>query len=162
MRYENMIYTTTSSVNVPISLLLEADPEERSIRSYLSDSLAFVAQNYGEIIAACLVVKRDTFNAEIVNISVQNKHHRKGIGSELLSFCLEQLSEQNVKKVELGTGTFGYQLAFYQRFGFRVDGVIKDYFVKNYAYPIYENGIQHKDMLTLSLNLSRISRNQLL
>ncbi|CDI94197.1 IAA acetyltransferase [Pseudomonas aeruginosa PA38182] len=56
-------------------------------------------------------------------------------------------------RIELGTGTFGYQLAFYQRVGFRVDKVVKNYFLDNYDQPIYEMGIQHKDMLRLSLIL---------
>ncbi|AWE68994.1 putative iAA acetyltransferase [Pseudomonas aeruginosa] len=44
-------------------------------------------------------------------------------------------------------------MAFYQRVGFRVDKVVKNYFLDNYDQPIYEMGIQHKDMLRLSLIL---------
>jgi len=44
-------------------------------------------------------------------------------------------------------------LAFYQRFGFRVDSILKDYFIINYDEPIFENGIQLKDMLRLILKL---------
>ncbi|EXJ14911.1 acetyltransferase, GNAT family [Imhoffiella purpurea] len=58
-----------------------------------------------------------------------------------------------VKRLEVGTGTFGYQLAFYQREGFRVDAIEKDFFLSNYDGPIYEDGIQLKDMLRLALDL---------
>ena len=54
----------------------------------------------------------------------------------------------------MGTGTFGYQLAFYQRQGFRATGIDRDFFVKNYPEPIFEDGIQLFDMLRLTLRLS--------
>jgi ribosomal protein S18 acetylase RimI-like enzyme len=90
---------------------------------------------------------------ELFNISVQPDQQAKGIGSRLLKFTLAQLSEQGFRRVELGTGAFGYQLAFYQRLRFRVDSVIKDYFLDNYTEEIYEEGIQHKDMLRLYTHL---------
>ncbi|HFD3583228.1 TPA: GNAT family N-acetyltransferase, partial [Vibrio parahaemolyticus] len=34
-----------------------------------------------------------------------------------------------------------------------VDSIVKDYFLLNYPKPIYENGIQHKDMLRLYAQL---------
>ena len=60
--------------------------------------------------------------------------------------------EAKVKRLEVGTGTFGYQLAFYQREDFRADAIDKDFFLINYEEPIFENGIQLKDMLRLGLN----------
>ena len=71
----------------------------------------------------------------------------------MLRHILEQLKESDVKSVELGTGSFGYQLTFYQQFGFRVDSIHKDHFIDNYDEPIFENGIQLKDMLRLVLKL---------
>jgi hypothetical protein len=54
-------------------------------------------------------------------------------------------------RLEAGTGTFGYQLAYYQREGFRVSAIDRNFFLDNYPEPIYENGIQHKDMPRLTL-----------
>ena len=54
----------------------------------------------------------------------------------------------------MGTGTFDYQLAFYQRHGFCVTSIDHDFFVKNYPEPIFEDGIQLVDMLRLSLRYS--------
>jgi hypothetical protein len=51
----------------------------------------------------------------------------------------------------VGTGTFGYQLAFYQRHGFRVTSIDRDFFIKNYSEPIFEDGIQLFDMLRFAL-----------
>jgi hypothetical protein len=58
------------------------------------------------------------------------------------------------QQLEVGTGTFGYQLAFYQRQGFRVTSIDSDFFIKNYPEPIFEDGIQLFDMLRLTLRYS--------
>ncbi|MBB3060531.1 hypothetical protein [Microbulbifer rhizosphaerae] len=55
-----------------------------------------------------------------------------------------------MQRLEVGAGTFGYQLTFYQRQGFRVERIDKNFFLKSYPEPIVENGIQHGDMLRLT------------
>lgn len=138
---------------VPMPLLLEADPSESSIGSYLSGSWCFVALENNQIIAACVVNKNINLGSEIFNISVYPEHQKKGIGSKLLKFVLAELKGKGVSRVELGTGTFGHQLSYYQRLGFRVSSVDKDYFLVNYPEAIVENGIQHKDRLRLYIEL---------
>ena len=59
--------------------------------------------------------------------------------------------EKNDRVLEVGTGSFGYQLSWYQRAGFRVFAIERDFFLENYPEPIYECGIQLKDMLRLAL-----------
>lgn len=66
---------------------------------------------------------------------------------------LTSLAGKGVLRVELGTGSFGHQLTYYQRHGFRVHAVLKDHFLIHYPEPLMEYGIQHKDMLRLSLVL---------
>ena len=144
-----MEYIEVKSSEIPLDLLLEADPSEVSISSYLSDSWCFVALDNERILAACAVKPQTNSLAEIYNVSVYPKYQGQGIGSELLKFALSQLLSKGINCVELGTGTFGYQLTYYQRLGFRVKSVIKDYFLVNYPEPIFEKGIQHQDMLRL-------------
>lgn len=138
---------------VPFDLLLEADPSEASISSYLTDSWCFVACESDEVLAACIAKPLTSTTVEIFNVSVQPSHQRLGIGTQLLKSVLTELPNKGITRLELGTGTFGYQLTYYQRLGFRVDSVSKDYFLINYSAPIFENGIQHKDMLRLYINL---------
>lgn len=80
-------------------------------------------------------------------------YQNQGIGTELLQHLFGIVKERNGESVEVGTGTFGYQLAFYQRAGFRADRIDKDFFLLNYKEAIFENGIQHKDMLRLLIKL---------
>ncbi|MCG7550527.1 N-acetyltransferase [Pseudoalteromonas sp. Of7M-16] len=148
-----MEYLEVNSHAIPIELLLEADPSKESILNYLSGSWCFVATTRGKILAACIVKAQDVELAEIYNISVYPAYQGQGIGSKLLQFTLSELSNRGVKRVELGTGTFGYQLTYYQRIGFRVASVSKDYYLKQYDMPIFENGIQHKDMLRLYIQI---------
>ena len=138
---------------VPKKLLLEADPSIDRVNQYLVDSLCFVATIQSKVIGVCVLKLIDRNRYELFNIAVSPENQKKGIGSQLLRYILEHLKERNVKSVELGTGTFGYQLTFYQRFGFRVDSIRKDYFINNYDEPIFENKIQLKDMLRLILKL---------
>lgn len=138
---------------IPLSLLLEADPSEAVIQSYLPESLCFIAEDQSQVVAAAVLKTVSQNQVELMNISVLPDHQAKGIGSELLKFTLEQLRDRGYIRVELGTGTFGYQLTFYQRLGFRVDSVIKNHFLDNYPDSIFENGIQHKDMLWLYIDL---------
>ena len=144
-----MEYIEVKSSHISLDLLLEADPSKASISSYLPDSWCFAASDNERILAACVVKIQISSLAEIYNVSVYPEYQGKGIGSELLAFVLSQLPSKGINRVELGTGTFGYQLTYYQRLGFRVDSVMKDYFLLNYPEPIFENGIQHQDMLRL-------------
>ncbi|WP_261885873.1 GNAT family N-acetyltransferase [Vibrio pomeroyi] len=148
-----MEYVELEPREIPMALLLEADPSEASIASYLDESWCYAAKQDNRIIGVCVVKLIGENVAEIFNVSVSPAHQQKGIGSKVLAFALKQLAQHDVKRVELGTGTFGYQLTYYQRAGFRVDSVIKNHFIDHYPEPIFENGIQHQDMLRLYIEL---------
>lgn len=138
---------------VPLSLLLEGDPSESSISAYLTDSWCFVAEMDGIVVGACIVKSMAPNFSEVFNVSVRPEFQQKRIGTDLLVYAIQALKLKKIKRLELGTGSFGYQLAYYHRLGFRVDSVVKNHFTDNYAQPVYENGIQHKDMLRLYLDL---------
>ena len=138
---------------VPQKLLLEADPSIEHVYQYLKGSLCYVALVQKEIVGVCVLKPLSKSRIELFNIAVLPEKQKSGIGSQLLQHALDSLKEKDFDSVELGTGTFGYQLAFYQRFGFRVESIIKDHFINNYDEPIYELGIQLKDMLRLVLKL---------
>ncbi|KHF37127.1 putative N-acetyltransferase YvbK [Paenibacillus sp. P1XP2] len=45
------------------------------------------------------------------------------------------------------------QLGLYQKCGFRMVRIERDYFVNNYPEPIFENGIPCRDQIVLELML---------
>lgn len=140
--------------DAPIALLLLADPSEDTIRSYLSRSKCFVASIDVVVVGACVVQPRGTDTHELMSIAVHPADQKCGHGTALLKWVIEFYRSAGARVLTVGTGTFGYQLAFYQRQGFRVAHIDHDFFVKNYPEPIFEDGIQLFDMLRLTLRLS--------
>jgi len=149
-----LTFRIVSEKEVPLDLLFEADPSEESINKYLIGAQCFCAFFESNIVGVCVVNKNANDCNEIYNVAVLPEKQKQGIGTELLKFVIRKLVDSGEKRIELGTGTFGYQLMFYQRFGFRVENVWKDYFVEKYAAPIFIDGVQLKDMLRLVLVLS--------
>jgi ribosomal protein S18 acetylase RimI-like enzyme len=135
----------------PMDLLLLADPSVEKINGYLPGSRCFVADFQGTLAGVCVVKPVAPHAYELMSIAVAPSHQKHGIGTQLLEYVIAAVGQSGAERLEVGTGTFGYQLAFYQRHGFRVTGVDRDFFLSNYAEPIFEAGIQLKDMLRLSL-----------
>lgn len=154
MSEEALDFVEVSSEDIPMKLMLEADPSQQHIRSYLHRARCFAARDGDKVVGVCIADKLNDSTCEIVNIAVYPEQQGRGIGSKLLRYALAELRARGVKRVELGTGTFGYQLTFYQRAGFRVCSVIKDHFLTRYTNPIFEHGIQHKDQLRLYKDLA--------
>ena len=138
---------------VPRDLLHVADPSEESVKKYLTGAQCFGAYVETGIVGACVVNRNVNDCTEIFNVAVLPEKQKQGIGTKLLEYVIKKLVDKNEKRIELGTGTFGYQLLFYQRLGFRVESVWKDYFVNNCDEPIFIDGVQLKDMLRLVLVL---------
>lgn len=142
------------ATNAPIGLLLLADPSEEKIRSYLPKSKCFVALSNEAVVAACLVQPIKAGIYEIMSIAVQTAYQQAGYGTALLTWIIDFYRRSDASEIRAGTGTFGYQLAFYQKHGFRVTSIDHDFFIKNYPEPLFEDGIPLFDMLRLTLSYS--------
>lgn len=148
-----LTFKTVQPDHVPMSLLLLADPSEQSVRRYLDNALCIVAEEGGQVVGVCVLNSKDERTLELFNIAVDPADQGQGIGARLLRHVIEEAHRQGVARIELGTGTFGYQLAFYQRVGFRVEAVVKNHFLDNYHEAVMEAGLQHKDQLRLAIDL---------
>ncbi|MBN2714726.1 MAG: GNAT family N-acetyltransferase [Deltaproteobacteria bacterium] len=142
-----------SETEIPMSILLHADPSELCIGKYLPQSTCFGAFTDSKLVGVCVTNRNDAGVWEIFNISVVPEKQKQGIGTRLMKSVIIHFVDTGAEKLELGTGTFGYQLLFYQRFGFRVKEIRENFFLDNYSDPIYDHGVQLKDMLRLSLTL---------
>ena len=144
---------------VPLGLLLLADPCKAMIARYRWKSRALVAKDEGRIIGAALTMGTGPGVEEIMNLAVQREHRRRGIGSALLDATIRRAESEGCRSVEIGTGNSSLdQLAFYQRRGFRIVGVLPDFFRANYPEAIFENGIECRDMVRLRLDLDYLAR----
>lgn len=150
-----------SPADAPLELLLLADPSEKKVTAYLPRSRCFAAYSGASPAAVCVVAPLSDAAYEIMNIAVTPSLQQRGLGTTLLGHVISVFRKEGACRLEVGTGTFGYQLAFYQRQGFRVTGIDTDFFLVNYPEPIFEDGIQLTDMLRLTLvlrpSLSRFS-----
>lgn len=141
------------SEQAPMALLLEADPSIALIAGYLRDGHCVVAR-LGEATVGVYVIKALTADTwELMNIAVAPEHRGQGIGALLLRHAIDQARQLGAQRLELGTGSFGHPLTFYQRAGFRVVAVEPDYFLTHYPEPLFESGLQHRDRLRLALAL---------
>lgn len=147
----SLLIQDVPTTDAPIELLLLADPSEDKIRAYLPRSTCFVASNEGVIVGACVVQPLGAGAHELMSIAVQPAHQKLGYGTALLKWVIDFFRKSGASQIEVGTGTFGYQLSFYQRHGFRVTGIDHNFFIDNYPDPIIEDGIQLFDMLRLTL-----------
>ena len=53
----------------------------------------------------------------------------------------------------VGTGDVDVTVGFYKHCGFTYSHRVKNFFIENYDHPIYEDGVQLKDMVYLSRNI---------
>jgi ribosomal protein S18 acetylase RimI-like enzyme len=138
----------------PMDLLLLADPSEKLINEYIQRGQCFVAEMDQRIVAVYVLLPTRPETVELVNIAVDENEQGKGIGKQLVLHAIENAKQQGYKTMEIGTGNSSIgQLALYQKCGFRITGVDRDFFVKHYPEPIFENGIQCRDMIRLSIDL---------
>lgn len=138
----------------PMDLLLLADPSRKIIEAYLTRAECFVMENQNQLIGTYVLLPTRPETIELVNIAVQENFQNKGIGKQLIRHALERAKEQGFQTIEVGTGNSSMsQLAFYQKCGFRITGVDKDFFVEHYEEELMENGILCRDMIRLSKSL---------
>lgn len=147
----SMLIQEVPVTEAPLDLLLLADPSEDKIRSYLSGSRCFIVSRDAVVVGACVIQPLSEDAYELMSIAVHPDHQKSGYGTALLQWVLDFYRGSGARRLEVGTGTFGYQLAFYQRHGFRVTTIDHDFFVRNYPEPIFEDGIQLFDMLRLAV-----------
>lgn len=155
--------TTMNPAEAPWHLLLLADPSRERVKRYLPGSTCFAARQtahftpsgLGTLIGVCVLTPEDDGRRkwELMNMAVATAWQRNGIGSALLNHVIRAMRARGVQQLEVGTGSFGDQLLFYQRLGFRVTDIERDFFLQNYTTPLWERGVQHKDMLKLTLDL---------
>lgn len=140
----------------PMHLLLLADPSREVVEKYINRGECLVAELDEQIIGVYVLLPTRPGTVELVNIAVAESQHGKGIGKELVIHAVQNAKSQGYKTIEIGTGNSSIgQLALYQKCGFRINGIDRDFFIRHYTDEIFENGIQCRDMIRLYQDLSK-------
>lgn len=138
----------------PLDLLLLADPSETLVKKYIERGECYITEQNGETIGVYVLLPTRPETVELVNIAVAEQHHGRGIGKKLVLDAIQKARQQGYKIIEVGTGNSSIgQLALYQKCGFRITGVDKDFFTIHYEEEIVENNIVCVDMIRLARQL---------
>ncbi|WP_412850437.1 GNAT family N-acetyltransferase [Chryseobacterium sp. PMSZPI] len=144
-----------SGSEIPYKLLLLADETIEAIDQYIFTSEIYLLHDHQQEIAVMALHKNSETELEIKNIAVIESYRSKGIGSILIHKAKEIARENHYKTLTVGTSDTGFQqIRFYEKNDFITTGIRKDFFIKNYPDPIYENGLQMRDMILLTHHLT--------
>ncbi|WP_312096032.1 GNAT family N-acetyltransferase [Niallia sp.] len=144
----------TEEESPPIELLLTADPSENLVKEYLKKGFCYIAEEKDQVIGVYVLLPTKEESIELVNLAVAEIYQGKGLGKKLVMHAVEEARKLGYKEMDVGTGNSSIgQLALYQKCGFRITHIEKDFFLKNYKEEIYENEIQCVDMIRLSQDI---------
>lgn len=137
----------------PWDLLLLADPSKKMVLKYFDKGEIYVVLKDNKIIGEYILLKISDDIIELKNIAVDEKYQGQGIGKQLALDAICRAKMAKVKRIEVGTGNSSLQqLAFYKKCGFKVVGIDKGFFTRNYKEEIIENGIKCIDMIRLAID----------
>lgn len=135
---------------MPYELLLLADPSMDMLHEYLNQSDVFTAKMNAMTVGVLVLYQLDAETLEIKNIAVSPEFQGQGIGRFLIENAISMATFEQFNTVCIRTANSSIgQLCLYQKMGFELSEIEKNFFTSAYPEPIYENGIQAKHRLVL-------------
>ena len=143
------MFIISRTVDYPYDLLLLADPCREILDGYLYGSDCFVANIDDVPIGVIVIQKQENGLAEIMSLAVSEKWQRKRVAIRLLEYVFTEWVPLNgIRRLKVCTGNSGASaFMLYQRAGFDLKDIDRDYFVRVYPEPIWENGVQCRHRL---------------
>ncbi|HET9521229.1 MAG TPA: GNAT family N-acetyltransferase [Candidatus Limnocylindrales bacterium] len=140
-----------------LPLVFLADDSESEVRRYYQTGDLYALDDEARRpIAMILAIPDSDGSVELKAVAVDPSRQGQGIGRRLLAGVLADLKARGVERVVVGTGNAGIgPLALYQKLGFRLWKIERDYFGPARGYPegLEENGIPLRDMVWMDLDL---------
>lgn len=135
-------------------LLLLAEPSERALRWGLDHLVTNVYrfEDDGQTVGAATLRWNDD-PCELQELAVAEELQGRGYGKQMVALLFAEARHRGKRAMLVGTSNAAIgNIAFYQKCGFRMDSVRQNYF-RYYAEPVYEHGIQTRDMLMFRYDL---------
>ncbi len=149
-----MIRQLSKDEKIPYDLLLLADETIEAIDKYIFSCEIYVLEKYDNIVGVYALRAINSEEVEIVLVAVAKEYQGQGMGKKLLRDAAVRAKGKGFKTILIGTWDGATkQLCLYKKEGFKVYSIKKNYFVDKFTEPIYENGIQLKDMIMLKKDL---------
>jgi ribosomal protein S18 acetylase RimI-like enzyme len=142
-----------------VSLLLLADVEPQ-VRGYLQHGDLYALRGADRAPLGVTLVLPDAAEpgtAELRAVAIDPAQHNRGLGRRMLMDVLADLRARGFRRTVVGTSNAGIgQIAFYQKAGFRIWRIERDYFTpeKGYDPDERENGLPHRDMIWFDQDLA--------
>lgn len=136
-----------------LDYLLLADESEAIVKQYMNEGEMFSIHYEGSIAGVVLFTSHQNNIVELKNIALAEDFRGLGLGKEVIREAFAIYRQKGFTQMIVGTANSSIaNLAFYQKVGFRMASIKKDFF-KNYPNPIYENGIRALDMVMFQKDL---------
>jgi len=142
--------------------LLHLADEPEPVRGYLQapeSDLYVLRHGDGQPLGVTFVLLHagEEGTVELRAVAVDQTRHNQGLGRQMLARVLADLRSRGTRRVIVGTSNAGIgQIAFYQKAGFRLWRIERDYFTREKGYDPdeRENGLRHRDMIWFDLELT--------
>ena len=115
----------------------------------------YAAYQATELVGAAILRWSD--NSEIEVLSVDRGKRGQGIGKDIISALIEEARNKNAASLLVGTSSMSLEnIMFYQKCGFRMSHVRRDYFVNTYPEQTWEwRGVPLRDMIVFEYRLEK-------
>ena len=142
-------------INAIFPILLLAESSESALRwslGNLSDTV-YKAEEEGQIVGAA-TMRWNSEPCEIVELAVAEHRQGQGVGRMIIDNLMAEARRRGKTRIVVGTGNSSIgNIVFYQKCGFRMDHIRRDYFWYH-DEPEIENGILLRDMIVFSYDLA--------
>jgi ribosomal protein S18 acetylase RimI-like enzyme len=144
-----------------LPLLRLADDSADQVLSYYQKGTLFVhdGPDSGPV-GIVLAIDGPEGSVELKAVAVAESLQGRGLGTHMLLAVLDELRARGVTRVVVGTSSSGIgQLAYYQKVGFRLARIERDFFTPERGYPdgLVENGIPVRDMVWMDQEIAPLS-----
>ncbi|MBI5928151.1 MAG: GNAT family N-acetyltransferase [Chloroflexi bacterium] len=153
-----IVLSKDTAILVPI--LHEAEEDDARILRAIEDpsNTAYLAQSEDNLVGA-IVMQWAPAKSEILYIATQPAWRGRGYGKTIMNWIIDEAQRQGTAEIWVGTANAALDnIAFYQKCGFRMDSIRKDFF-DYFSDPVYENGIRIQDMVMLKLVVAEVIEN---
>lgn len=130
-----------------LDLLLLADEQEDMIDRYLGRGRMYILVDRG-VRCECVITDEGDGILEIKNIATVPEFQGQGYAKALIEFLIGEYKDRYAI-LQVGTGDSPLTIPFYEKCGFVPSHIKKNFFIENYDHPIFEGGIQLRDMVYL-------------
>lgn len=144
-----------TEIEALIPLLLLAEESERGLRWGLAHLVDTVYRmDDGDNLVGAATLRWNDEPCEIQELAIVEARHGQGLGRQFIEWLIEEARRRGKRHMLVGTANASIgNIRFYQRCGFRMDHVRQNYF-RYYRTPVFENGIQIRDMLVFRYDLA--------